>query len=285
MNPDRYCTDKTGGRGSDLYYSCLFLPPPKRAALTALHAFRQEVQEAIRECRDRGVARVKLNWWREEIARAYRGQARHPVTRALTPGIERHGHAQESFLAIIDAMETTLAPVRYRRFEEVLGFCAGVASRRELLAADVLGGRDPATRRFAHALGLAFQLTDIIRYLGEDIRRDRLYLPQEDLDRFGVRLVELRQGRASENFHALMAFETERAQAYYAKALVQLPAGDRPNQLPRLILAELQIAVLAEIRADGFQVLHHRVVLTPLRKFWIALKTRYRERRTGARHR
>lgn len=284
MNPDPYCTDRTGGRGSDLYFSCLFLPPPKRAALTALHAFQQEVQDVGRECHDRGVAQVKLHWWREEIARAYRGQARHPVTRALTPGIESHGHAQDNFLAIIDVMETTLARVRYHRFEEVLEFCAGVASRRELLAADVLGGHDPATRRFAHALGLAFQLTDIIRSLGEDIRRDHLYLPQEDLDRFGVRLEELTQGRTSENCHALMAFETERAEAYFAQARAQLPDSDRPNLVPRLILAELQIAALAEIRADGFQVLRHRLRLTPRRKLWISLKTRFRERRATPRH-
>jgi phytoene synthase len=284
MNPDPYCTDKTGGRGSDLYFSCLFLPPPKRAALTALHAFQQEVQDVGRECHDRGVAQVKLHWWREEIARAYRGQARHPVTRALTPGVESHGHAQDNFLAIIDVMETTLARVRYHRFEEVLEFCAGVASRRELLAADVLGGHDPATRRFAHALGLAFQLTDIIRSLGEDIRRDHLYLPQEDLDRFGVRIEELRQGHSSENFYALMAFETERAHAYFAQARAQLPDSDRPNLAPRLILAELQIAALAEIRADGFQVLRHRLRLTPRRKLWISLKTRFREWRASARH-
>jgi 15-cis-phytoene synthase len=279
MTPDQYCQHKTGGSGSSFYYSFLFLPPARRAAINALYAFCREVDDVVDETTDADVARATLDWWRGEIDATFAGEPAHPVTRALVPGIAAYRLPAEEFLAIIDGMQMDLGHVRYASFEHLHGYCYRVASVVGLLSAAIFGYGDPRARDYAADLGVAFQLTNIIRDVGEDAHRGRIYLPLDDLARFGVGEEDILHGRESPALRELMAFQAERAELYYERALAALPESDRATQLPGLVMAAIYAATLHEVRDDGFRVLHHKVALTPLRKLWIAWRTRSRERR------
>jgi len=187
MTPDQYCQDKAARSGSSFYYSFLFLPPVQRRAITALYAFCREVDDIVDMKGEPGIARIKLNWWRQEIARLFAGQAQHPVTRALTPVIEEFDLPQEQFLEIIDGMEMDLDQHRYASFKELMLYCYRVASVVGLLAAEIFGYRDRHTLKYAHDLGIAFQLTNIVRDVYEDAQRNRIYLPLDELQRLVCR--------------------------------------------------------------------------------------------------
>lgn len=273
MTPDQYCQERAAQSGSSFYYSFLFLPKEKRAAITALYAFCREVDDAVDECSDAQIARIKLAWWREELGNLYRGQPQHPVSRALLPAVRHHDLPREQFEEIIDGMEMDLEHHRYADFKALQLYCYRVASVVGQLAATVFGASDRRTLKYAHDLGLAFQLTNIIRDVGEDARRNRIYLPLDELARFGVSEQDILAGRHTPAFRALMAFQASRARELYARALAQLPAADRRNQRPGLAMAAIYQALLTEIERDGFQVLDRRTALTPLRKLWLAWKT------------
>ncbi|MEW5942611.1 MAG: presqualene diphosphate synthase HpnD [Pseudomonadota bacterium] len=273
MSPDQYCQDKAAKSGSSFYYSFLFLPPPKRQAITALYAFCREVDDIADECRDLVVASAKLAWWRGEIAAAFAGRPQHPVGRALLPAIRDYGVAAEQFYEIIDGMEMDLTQDRYADFKSLHLYCYRVASVVGQLSACIFGYRERQTLKYAHDLGLAFQLTNIIRDVGEDARRGRIYLPLDELRQFGVSEEDILHGRETDNFKRLMAFQLERAQGYYTQAFAELPATDRRTQRPGLVMAAIYQTLLREIQADNYRVLNQRIALTPLRKLWIAWKT------------
>lgn len=272
-NADDYCQQKAAASGSSFYYSFLFLPPERRRAITALYAFCREVDDVVDECSDPTLARAKLAWWRTEVAALYAGKPGHPVTQALAAALPRFALGQELLLEIIDGMEMDLDQARYASFKDLNLYCYRVASVVGLLAAEIFGYGDRHTLKYAHDLGLAFQLTNIIRDVGEDARRGRVYLPVDELQRFGVPAADLVEARYSDNFRALMAFQVERAQSYYDKALAQLPKADRKSQKAGLIMAAIYRATLEEIVRDGYQVLDRRLSLTPVRKLWIATRT------------
>ena len=273
MTPDQYCQEKAAGSGSSFYYSFLFLPRARRRAITALYAFCREVDDTVDECRDLGVARSKLAWWRGEVAALYAGRPSHPVTRALAGALPHFNLPQEHLLEIIDGMEMDLGTVRYPDFKALHLYCYRVASVVGLLAAEIFGYRDRRTLKYAHDLGLAFQLTNIIRDVGEDARRGRIYLPLDELARYGVTEADILNGRHSDNFRALMEFQAARAAATYDKALAELPACDRKPQRAGLIMAAIYRTVLEEVARDGFRVLDRHLALPPLRKLWIAART------------
>lgn len=273
MTPDDYCEQKAAASGSSFYYSFRFLPRAKRQAITALYAFCREVDDAVDECTDPGVARMKLAWWRGEVAALYAGKPTHPVTQALKTSLARFALPQEQLGEIIDGMAMDLEHDRYPDFKALHLYCYRVASVVGLLAAEIFGYRDRRTLRYAHDLGLAFQLTNIIRDVGEDARRGRIYLPQDELARFGVAEADVLAGRHTEGFSRLMEFQVARAQECYERAFSQLPAGDRRRQVAGLIMAAIYRTTLDEIVKDGCRVLTHRVSLPPLRKLWIAAKT------------
>jgi phytoene synthase len=274
MNPHEYCQQKAAASGSSFYYSFLFLPKPKRQAITALYAFCREVDDVADECGDVGVARAKLAWWRGEIAHLYAGQPQHPVTQALADAVRDYNLAEEHFLEIIDGMEMDLDQNRYRDFKELHLYCYRVASVVGLLSASIFGYRDRRTLKYAHDLGLAFQLTNITRDVGEDARRGRIYLPLDELAQFGVSEDDILQGRETENARRLLEFQITRAQNYYQRAFDELPDEDRRDQRTGLIMAAIYRALLDEIQSGGCEkVLNRRVSLTPLRKLWLAWKT------------
>jgi len=274
MNPHDYCQAKAAASGSSFYYSFRFLPPDRRRAIVAFYAFCREVDDIVDECHDLNLARTKLAWWRDEIARLYAGNPGHPVTQALTEAITPFHLPQDAFEQIIDGMEMDLnQPVRYPDFKSLRLYCHRVAGVVGEVAASIFGISDRATLKYANKLGLAFQLTNIIRDVGEDARRGRIYLPEDELAQFGISISDLLQTRMSDNFRRMMEFQTQRALQTYDEALALLPAADRKAQRPGLIMAAIYRTLLEEIRADGFQVLDRRTSLTPLRKLWLAWRT------------
>jgi len=273
MTPDQYCQDKTAASGSSFYYSFLFLPPDKRRAITALYAFCREVDDAVDECSDANVARTTLNWWRGQVAEIYAGRPQHPVALALVPVVRQFNLAQEHLLEIIDGMEMDIDQPRYPDFKSLQLYCYRVASVVGLLSAEIFGYSDRRTLKYAHDLGIAFQLTNIIRDVGEDARRNRIYLPMDEMRQFGVEAADILNARETENFHKLMAFQVERAQRYYRQALDHLPATDRKAQRTGLIMAAIYRTTLDEVVASGCHVLKERVSLGAGYKLWLAFKT------------
>jgi phytoene synthase len=273
MTPDEYCQRKAAASGSSFYYSFLFLPPERRRAITALYAFCREVDDVVDETSDAQLAATKLAWWRVELGKLFAGNPQHPVSKALAPHLAPFGITQEKLSDIIDGMEMDLTQTRYLDWPGLERYCYRVASVVGLLAAGIFGYRDARTLDYARNLGLAFQLTNIIRDVGEDARKNRIYLPMADLKEFGVPAADILQARETPEFRRLMSFEAARAREHYEKAMQALPAEDRKPQRPGLIMAAIYRTLLEEIERDGFRVLTQRTSLTPLRKFWIAWKT------------
>jgi len=273
MTPDQYCQDKAAKSGSSFYYSFLFLPPDRRRAITALYAFCREVDDVVDECSDTSVARATLDWWRGEVAEIYSGRPQHPVALALVPVVRQFNLAQKLLLEIIDGMAMDIDQPRYPDFESLQLYCYRVASVVGLLSAEIFGYRDRRTLEYAHDLGIAFQLTNIIRDVGEDARRNRIYLPMDELQQFGVPAADILAARETENFHRLMAFQIERARHYYRQALEHLPASDRRAQRTGLIMAAIYRATLDEVEKSGCHVLRERISLGPGYKLWLAFKT------------
>lgn len=273
MNPDEYCQQKAAQSGSSFYYSFLFLPAHRRRAITALYAFCREVDDVVDECQDPQIAASKLAWWRQELAKLYAGQPEHPVTRALLPVLAEYNLPQEQLLEIIDGMAMDLQQTRYLDFKALSLYCYRVAGVVGLLAAEIFGYQERKTQKYAHDLGMAFQLTNIIRDIGEDARRGRVYLPVDELKRFDVSVADILNARHSDNFRRLMEFQIERAEHYYEQAMSELPAIDRKAQRPGLVMAGIYRTLLDEIKHDDCQVLSQRTSLTPIRKLWIAWRT------------
>jgi len=273
MTPDEYCQQKAAASGSSFYYSFLFLPPPQRRAITALYAFCREIDDVVDECSDPSIAAAKLVWWRTEVAALYGGAPHHPVTRALAPLAAPFGITQAHLNEILDGMEMDLRQARYADFGALERYCYHVAGVVGVLAVGIFGYANAQTLRYAETLGTAFQLTNIIRDVGEDAHKNRIYLPLDELQRFEVAPGDILAGRHTDAFGRLMDFQVQRAQGYYDRALALLPNEDRRAQRPGLVMAAIYRTLLGEIRRDGCRVLAHRVALTPLRKLWIAWRT------------
>lgn len=282
MTPQRYVQDKAAASGSSFYYAFLFLPPERRAAITAFYAFCREVDDVVDEMHDHGVAATKLAWWRKEVAASFGGQPSHPVMQALMPLVQPYAITQSHLQSVIDGCQMDLDQTRYLDYAALRRYCHLVAGVVGEVAASIFGRTQDATIAYAHQLGLALQLTNIIRDVGDDARRGRIYLPVSELQQFDVKAHELLQRTApwgySDRFTALMKFQAERAHRCYDEALALLPEADRQKQKPGLMMANIYRTLLREIEADNFQVLHQRTSLTPLRKLWIALRTNWRGR-------
>lgn len=276
MNVHDYCQQKVAESGTSFYYAFLFLPTQKRQAIHALYAFCREVDDVVDECEDPAVAVAKLSWWRQEVALLEHGQPTHPVMIALKEMRQHFDLPLEYFNEIIDGMAMDLEYSRYPDFKSLSLYCYRVAGVVGLLSAEIFGVTDRKTLRYATELGTALQLTNIIRDVGEDARRGRIYIPVDELQQFKVPATDIMNARETAAFKALMAFQAERAQSYYTSALEILPMADRSAQRPGLIMAAVYRTLLDEITKDGFQVLKQKTALPPLRKLWIALKTWFR---------
>ena len=277
MTPLEYCKQKASESGSSFTVSFIFLPKTQREAMTVLYAFCREVDDVVDECSDYAVAQTKLNWWKSEIANLYAGTPQHPVTRALQPVIHAFNLAQEHFLEIIDGMEMDLKFNRYEDFKQLQLYCYRVASVVGLLSAQIFGFKNRKTLKYAHDLGMAFQLTNIIRDVGEDARRGRIYLPLDELKKAKVTEEDILQSRETPQMKELIEYQIERAESYYDKALRELPVEDAKQQRTGLMMAAIYRTLLREIKRDSAEkVLNSRTSIPPFRKLMLALQTYFK---------
>ena len=272
MTPQEYVQQKAASSGSSFYYAFLFLPANRRAAITSFYAFCREVDDVVDEISDPSVAQSKLAWWQKEVIQSFDGQATHPVMLALMPYVKDYSIEAHHLLSVIEGCQMDLTQTRYLDYAGLQKYCHLVAGVVGEVAAQIFGQTDTATTQYAHKLGLAFQLTNILRDVGEDALRGRIYLPIDELKQFDVKAQDLIQRQYSDRFTSLMKFQAARAHRLYEEAFAMLPAVDRQTQKPGLMMASIYRTLLREIEADNFQVLHQRIALTPLRKLWLAWK-------------
>lgn len=270
MTPDEYCQDKAARSGSSFYYAFLFLPPQRRRAITALYAFCREVDDVVDECSDIGIARTKLAWWRTQIAQMFQANPTHPVTRALEPHLAAFGITEPRLQAVITGMEMDLDVSRYETWPELERYCWHAAGVVGELSAGIFGYQDSHTLTYASKLGLAFQMTNIIRDVGDDARRGRIYLPASELDQFKVKASDIVAGKHTVEFERLLKFQANRARVLYREAAENLPPVDQRSQRPGLMMAAIYATLLDEIEDERWQVLDRRIALTPIRKLWLA---------------
>lgn len=271
--PDQYCKNKALRIGSSFYYSFLFLSPLQRQAIIAVYAFCREVDDIVDECMDKNIAYQKLAWWQEEIERVFLGKPLHPVGQALSAAKKYFSLQKHLFEEILQGTHMDLTYTGYQTFEDLRLYCHCVASAPGLLAAEIFGFKRPETLQYAKNLGIALELVNIIRDVGEDAARSRIYLPETELSQFSVSPQQILDKQYSKAFVKLMRYQATRAREYYQKALKILPLTDHYTQKNGIIMAEIYFTLLHEIEKMQFSVLHQRLALTPLRKLWIAWKT------------
>ncbi|MCZ6731297.1 MAG: presqualene diphosphate synthase HpnD [Gammaproteobacteria bacterium] len=277
MLPVEYCRQKVAARDSSFHYCISFLQSEKRDVLTALYAYFFEVSEIIDECREPAVTRIKLEWWHQEVNRLFDGSPSHPVAKALHPIIQPYALTAEQLLEVIEGMHADIEQPHYNTAEELASYCRRVGTFYDSLLARTLGYTNATTGDYARKLGAAFRFTQIIRDVAKDAQRGRTYIPMEDLQRFEVPLTNIVNRIDHPNIATLIGFEIERAKSFYDDALDRLAEQDRLQQLPGLVMAAIYRATLDEIERDGCRVLKHRIALPPMRKRWIAWKTRHNE--------
>jgi phytoene synthase len=260
---------------SNFYYAFLSLPRARRDALYAVYAFCRTVDD-IADSADLapGARRQALADWRADLARCYEqgGMPGHPIARQLASAVRDYRIPRAVLEAIIDGVEMDLDQSTYETMEDLYPYCYRVASAVGLACIEIFGYTQPTARDYAVNLGVALQLTNIMRDVGADARAGRVYLPQEDLRTFGVTLEDLRDGHVSEPFVKLMAHEAERARGYYRAARAAFPAVDARSLVPAEIMGQIYAALLDEIEARGFAVFEERVSLPARRKLAIALR-------------
>lgn len=277
-SPEDYCQEKTSQSGSSFYYSFVILPKKQRQAITALYAFCREVDDVVDNISEPAIAQTKLDWWRKELERLYQGQAQHPVTQALAHVLNDIDLPKEQLVEIIDGMEMDLEQNRYVSIKELSLYCYRVASVVGLLAAQIFGYRDHQTQKYARDLGMAFQLTNIIRDVREDAERNRIYLPQKMLEEFNVSETDILQFRQSPELTQLLTELASQARHHYQRALSHLPKQDRYAQRAGLMMSAIYQCILDEVEQDGFRVMQHHISLPPIRKLWIAITVLCKEK-------
>ena len=283
MSADPWCEEKGAPEGSTAYYRRLFLPRPQQRAVTALYAFCHEVGSIADEVSEIEAARMKLAWWQSEIERLYAGTPGHPVTRALQPFVERPGVERRLFEQLLARAGMDLDHAGHDSVEDLLEHARRAAAAQRL-ESGICGDPGPATRDFAEQLGIALELTRILRDVRADAARGRIYIPAERLAAHGVRRGELTRSGTPGHVQALLAAEARRAHGHFERALRALPPAEHRAQCSGLVGAAIQRRLLAEIERDGYRVLEHRIDLTPVRKLWIAWRTARAARRATARH-
>ena len=269
MTPDEYCQQKTARSGSSFYYSFLFLPPDRRRAITALYAFCREVDDVVDEVSDPTLARTKLAWWRSEVSATFMGAPQHPVALALKPVVAQYRLPEEHFQTVIDGMAMDLDRSRYFDFTELERYCHCVAGVVGLMSAEIFGYVNPATRQYARDLGIAFQLTNIIRDVKEDAEMGRVYLPLEDLQRFELTPADL-QGKPDKNrLRSLLAVEADRARDFYKSGFELIPLINEDSQPALWVLVTIYKKLLEKIAQRQYDVYSGRIRLTRFEKLSI----------------
>ena len=286
-------------RPTSFYYSFLSLSRRQRDAIVAVWDFCRAVDDTVDEAGirgqgsgvrgqgsgvrdqeaesgpDRDVVRAQLQAWRDELNACYEGQAATPQGRALQPWIERFQLTRQPFEDLIDGVEMDLDRSRYATFDELYEYCWRVASTVGLMCIEIFGVRD-AGRDYALNLGVALQLTNILRDVKADYERGRIYLPLEDLDRFGCAEADLGAETISASLRELLRFEAARARDFYSRAAASRPAGSARRLVAAEIMGAIYRDLLSTIEARDYDVLSTRVRVTRPRQASIALSTWFR---------
>ena len=276
MSPQDYCKQKTKESHSSFLFAFLFLSQKKRNALTALYAFCREVDDIADECNEYGIGKKKLDWWRLEIDRLYNNKPQHPVTKALVLYIADYELDKAYFIEIIDGMEMDLNLTRYENFKQLQLYCYRVASTVGILSAQIFGYKDSKTLKYAHNLGIALQLTNIIRDIGEDAIRGRIYIPLDELKKFNITETEILKNINHDKIQALVKNQTRRAHDFYKLAINNLPNEDKTNQKPGLMMGNIYYVLLSKIAKNSPEnILNQKTGLSNLRKILIVLLTSF----------
>ena len=270
MTPQQYCANKTAQSGSSFYYSFLFLEKKKREAITALYAFCREVDDIVDDTSDEHVARSKLNWWDQEIEKTWLGTPQHPVTVAIQQFIEPYKLERKYFKLIIDGMMMDLERKNYETMDQLTNYCYRSASAVGILSASIFGYSHPSTLIYAEQLGLALQITNILRDIQEDLVRGRVYIPLEEFDKAHIKRADLRQSVGKKSFDTLIANQVETAQKHFDSAERSLHVDDRQSQKAGLIMSGIYQKLLAKIASKPARSFAKRQTLTPIHKLWIA---------------
>lgn len=274
MTPSDYCRARIGGPGTDLYYALWHLPAAQRDALTALHALAIELADAPRECREPELAHTKLAWWREEIERAAHGRASHPATQVLAPWLRQGALAAAPLIELVAAAAAEVGSGPATGFDDLHARQQRATGAVAMLAAGLLGTRDATALDSARALGTLHGLARALAEAGADLRAGRVCLPTDELAQFGLAGAALLDAGETAAWRAFMGHQVARLVRLYDDALAAVPADRAEPLIPDIIMAALQQALLAEIRAADYSVLSQRITLTPLRRLWIAWRTR-----------
>jgi phytoene synthase len=280
VNPDVYCQQKAAPPGSATYYAVRQAPAARRPLLTAWFALRRELEDTVNEVSDLTIGRVKLAWWRNESLSLAGGQPAHPVTRAMAPHLADGLSAVNAIQALIGGYENNLEQARYPDYPALGDYLASVGGTFAMALAEACappGLQSPpqyhATAVWAAPLGQALALAQIIPEVGIDARRGRIYVPIDEMRQFNVPAADLTNRRYTESFTALMQFEVQRARAALHDALARIPRREHGRQDTLRAMAALADALLVEVAASGYQVLHQRIGLTPLRRLWVAWRS------------
>lgn len=265
-----HAQQKASPPGSSNHYAFLFVPQPQRMAIQTFQAFCFELRSVSTEFSEPHLAQTKLAWWQTEVARAWQGQPSHPLLRALLPLCAGYGIQERHLQAVLQAGQMDLAQNRYLDFAALQHYCQCASGSAAEVCARILSAKPAAHHAYAQPLGTALHLTQLIQQVGRDALRGRIYLPVNELQQFDVKAHEILQRVPSERFSRLMAFQVQRARRLIGEALEILPAHERRAQKPALILARLARSLLTEIEHADYAVLHQRIALTPLHKFWLA---------------
>lgn len=263
---------------SNFYYAFLTLPKRRRDALYAVYAFCRTVDDIADLGAERGAdpaeQRRALDRWRRDVGLCYEpgGAPADPIAAGLARAVRDFAIPKDALLAIIDGVAMDLDRVRYETAEDLYPYCYRVASAVGLCCIEIFGYTDPRARQYAIDLGTALQLTNIMRDVGADALAGRVYVPQEDLRKFGVSVEDLQAGRHTESFVQLMRHQAERARRFYRAAQAGFPTPDARSLVPAEIMGRIYFALLEEIEARRFRVFGERVTVPTGRKVAIALR-------------
>lgn len=280
MNADHYCAELVAHQNADFRYCLLGMSAPQRRALIAVQAFCLETTAIPQQCHDLGVAKAKLDWWRNEVGRLFAGTPTHPISRALQTPIAAYNLAEEYFSEVLDGVGMDVDYDLYPSWSDLTLYLHRQGSTPALLSAAISGYQDQrATPRFAHEAGIALQLFQQLYQVRDSAQQGYCYIPEDEMQRFGVSLGDLLAAQTSDRVRQLFAFQAHRIHDYQHRAATLLPDCDRLAQCHLLMRIELAMALLEEIITEGYALLEQRTQLTPLRKLWLAWTLRRRESR------
>lgn len=264
---------------SNFFYSFLFLPKPKRDAIIDVYSFCRAVDDVVDEIAEPETsghaaekAKLELDKWRAEIDCLYAGRPTRPTARNLQTVLERFPMPKEYFEEMINGCQMDLSHHRYETFAELYQYCYRVASITGLMCIEIFTYKSPQTREYAVSLGIALQLTNILRDLKEDAARGRIYLPQEDLRRFGYSEHDLANSVVNDNFRALMKFECDRARSFYRQADELFPVKDQVTMTAAVTMGKIYFRLLEQIELNDYDVFNHQIRLHRPERFYIALR-------------